>query len=269
MQRRDERPHVFRAPRGAAVSASRPRPGNPPDSSDDALLSIGHDLRSPLAAAELAIRAVVARSRKPDEPMPLPAWAEERLLCTAERLQGLTRVLGDLIEVARPQQPPRGGEDLVDLRAIVDEVVRQLAAQMQQSGCVLAVTYEGDTTGRWERAAVFQIVANLVTNAIKYGAGRPVRVMVCRRADTVRLEVQDGGQGIAADEQQRIFEKFVRARRTLAVQGHGLGLWIVARAARRLRAQLRVDSAPSQGTCFTVDFPNQVAGRPSRLRATS
>jgi signal transduction histidine kinase len=241
----------------------RPRADSVVDASDDALLSIGHDLRSPIAAAELAIRAVVARGRKPDEPSPLPPWAEERLLCTAERLQGLTRVLGDIIEVARPQ--PGRGADVVDLRGIVDEVVRQLASQLQQSACSLKVTYEGDTTGRWERAAVFQIVANLVTNAMKYGAGRPIQVVVLRRADAVRLEVHDGGAGIAVEDQRHIFEKFARAPGTLGIAGHGLGLWIVARAARRLRAQLRVESAPRQGTRFIVDFPgpiNPIVGRP-------
>ena len=260
MHRRDDRAHVLRAPRAAATSAPRARAGAPPDTSDDALLSIGHDLRSPIAAAELAIRAVVARGRKPDEPLPLPPWAVERLLCTAERLQGLTRVLGDIIEVARPQ--PGRGDDVVDLRGIVDEVVRQLLGQLQQSGCSLSVTSEGDTTGRWERAAVFQIIANLITNAVKYGAGRPIRVVVSRRLDSVQLEVHDGGAGIAAEEQRRIFEKFARARSTVGVEGYGLGLWIVARAARRLRAQLRVESTPTSGTRFMVDFPSCPRDRP-------
>ena len=260
MQRRDDRAHLLRSARAAAASAPRgARAGVPADTSDDALLSIGHDLRSPIAAAELAIRAVVARGRKPDEPLPLPPWAEERLLCTAERLQGLTRVLGDIIEVARPQ--PGRGDDVVDLRGIVDEVVRQLLGQLQQSGCSLAVTSEGDTTGRWERAAVFQIIANLITNAVKYGAGRPVQVVVSRRVEAVRLEVHDGGVGIAAEEQRHIFEKFARARGNVGVEGHGLGLWIVARAARRLRAQLRVESTPSRGTRFIVDFPSSLVGR--------
>jgi signal transduction histidine kinase len=262
VHRREDRTHVLRAPRAAAATAPRSRATSVVDASDDALLSIGHDLRSPIAAAELAIRAVVARGRKPDEPLPLPAWAEERLLCTAERLQGLSRVLGDIIEVARPQ--PGRGDDLVDLRGIVDEVVRQLLGQLQQAGCTLAVTSEGDTTGRWERAAVFQIVANLITNAIKYGAGRPVRVVACRRVDCVRLEVHDGGAGIAAEEQRHIFEKFARARGTMGIEGHGLGLWIVARAARRLRAQLRVESTPTRGTRFIVDLPG-----PPRLPGTA
>jgi signal transduction histidine kinase len=249
--------HLFGSRRASAARAARVHPDG--KSRDEALMSIAHDLRSPIAAAELALRAVVARGSRPDEPLPVPPWAGDRLLATAERLQALARLLGELIDVERAH-PRRADANPFDLRAVVDDVVRLLASPLQQAGCAVQVSYQGDTTGRWERAPVFQIVANLVTNAMKYGAGRPIRVAASRRAEAVRLQVDDAGIGIAAREHRRIFEKFTRARgpfgpASRGIEGHGLGLWIVARAARRLHAEVEVESTPGQGTRFIVDLP--------------
>jgi hypothetical protein len=89
----------------------------------------------------------------------------------------------------------------------------------------------------------------------------------------MRLEVRNGGGGITLGRRRIIFEKFTRLRRAAAVEGYGLGLWIAARAARRLRARIAVDSDVRRGTCFVVELPAASRSRhgphPAAARATT
>ncbi len=104
-----------------------------------------------------------------------------------------------------------------------------------------------------------RIVANLVSNAVKYAAeGGKVWLLVEKTKDTVILRVQDDGCGIPAEDLPHLFTKFYRAG-TDAVQkrvkGTGLGLSIAQKAVHTIGGSIKVDSAPGRGTTFTVTLP--------------
>jgi signal transduction histidine kinase len=100
-----------------------------------------------------------------------------------------------------------------------------------------------------------QVLVNLFTNAIKFGEGKPVDIEVGSDGKTARLLIRDYGIGIAAEAQQRIFQRFERASCSREYKGLGLGLYIVQRIVDAHGGSIAVESAPGEGTAFTVLLP--------------
>ena len=101
-----------------------------------------------------------------------------------------------------------------------------------------------------------QIIDNLVSNAIKYGAHRPVEICAEDHEDNVCIRVRDHGPGIPVDARSRIFGRFERAvgpdeRRS----GFGVGLWVVGQLVNAMGGTIRVDDAAGGGSVFTVTLP--------------
>jgi signal transduction histidine kinase len=108
--------------------------------------------------------------------------------------------------------------------------------------------------GRWDRDRLDQVITNLISNAIKYGAGKPVWISL-EAGSTARIRVHDDGIGIAAADQQRIFERFERPAASANLGGVGLGLWIARELVLAHGGSISVESTPGHGSTFTVDLP--------------
>ena len=89
----------------------------------------------------------------------------------------------------------------------------------------------------FDRTAIEEIAENLISNAIKYGDGKPIDVMLARDAGEIRLQVRDHGLGISANDQTRIFEQFERLVTGRPTSGFGLGLWVVGSLSRQWAAR--------------------------------
>jgi signal transduction histidine kinase len=109
--------------------------------------------------------------------------------------------------------------------------------------------------GRWDPVRVDQILTNLLTNALKYGRGKPVEVTLECDPHTAKLIVRDHGIGIAAPDLERIFEPFERAVPTRSYGGLGLGLYISRQLVEAHGGRVDVKSVPGEGTTFTVELP--------------
>ncbi len=104
-----------------------------------------------------------------------------------------------------------------------------------------------------------QILLNLLSNAIRYGAGRPVNVR-CERGDGVRIAVEDQGPGVDESRQSDIFDEFVQLEE--AGQGTGLGLPIARALARLLGGDVTLESTPGEGSTFTATLPETPPQQP-------
>jgi len=103
-----------------------------------------------------------------------------------------------------------------------------------------------------------QVLSNLVSNALKYGAGRPVEVAVSGHADAEAIvTVRDRGIGIRPEDQARIFGRFERAVSEGHYGGLGLGLWICRQLLDSMGGDVRVESAPGEGATFIVRLPRR------------
>ena len=106
-----------------------------------------------------------------------------------------------------------------------------------------------------QRFRMEQVVTNLLANAIKYGAGKPVDVVVDRNEGRARIVVTDRGPGIEVEHHGRLFERFARFAPTRHYGGFGLGLWISRVIVEAHGGRIGVESQVGQGATFFVDLP--------------
>jgi len=127
-----------------------------------------------------------------------------------------------------------------------------------------SIKAEGVVRGHWDRLRVDQILTNLITNAFKYGPGKPIEITLSEDGTDAVVAIQDGGVGIPKSDQDRIFARFERAaaRGTL---GLGLGLYIVREIVQAHGGTIAVESEPGKGSLFTLRLP--LASRPDLLQS--
>jgi signal transduction histidine kinase len=115
--------------------------------------------------------------------------------------------------------------------------------------------------GTWDRGRLDQAIANLVSNAIKFGEGKPIVARTTRDGDVARFEITDHGPGIAPEHLAAVFQPFERADKDRGHGGLGLGLFIARTIVEALGGKLEVRSEPGRGSTFAVELP--VRGLPS------
>jgi signal transduction histidine kinase len=172
----------------------------------------------------------------------------------------LTNLVNNLLDVSRiSTHKLQLDYEPVDLAELAREVCGRLTPEAVRAGCMLAVHTDGEVPGTWDRVRLDQVVTNLVTNAVKYGAGKPIEVSVRRQGASARLLVCDHGIGIDPEDQARIFDRFERAVSEHHYGGLGLGLWIVRQILDALGGTIRVESQRGKGATFIVVLPRDRA----------
>jgi signal transduction histidine kinase len=231
---------------------------------DEFLTVATHELNTPMTSLTLSLEAM-DRSLRSGRLCDPPAMGRqvERALRQATRLARLNR---ELLEVSRIDTD-RASLDLaeVDLGGVVRDVIARFELDLARAGCSVSLRISGRNVGSWDRSRVDQIVTNLVANAIKFGPGKPIEIVVGEEAGTTRLSVKDHGIGVDPARQERIFDRFERAVSDRHYGGLGLGLYISRQIARAHGGSIRVESAPGAGATFTVELPG--AGPPVSPRA--
>jgi PAS domain S-box-containing protein len=229
----------------------------------DEFLSIAsHELKTPLTTLMLQVEAFERRlgDLTRDEAR---TTVQNRIAVIRRQLERLHRLVTELLDLSRII----GGRLRLDLQLVdFGEVVRQVLSDLREHGELLhaetqvELDLEPGISGQWDRVRLEQVVGNLVSNAVKYGAGRPVIVSLRRQEDTAVLSVVDHGIGIPEADQARIFGRFERAASTRHYGGLGLGLYIVNQIVEAMGGAVDVVSAPGRGARFTVALP--VSGPP-------
>jgi signal transduction histidine kinase len=219
----------------------------------DEFLSIAaHELRTPLTPLTLYVDQLVRVVRR-DSARLDPARIEQ----LSSLVNRHTRLVEDLLDISRISSGPvRLEPSDVDFAAIVVGAVRQLAENARVAGSELRLHVTEPIPGRWDAGRIEQIVRNLVSNAIKYGAGQPVDVTVDESSDKVRLVVHDRGIGIKPEDRPRLFERFHRAASAASYSGFGLGLWITRKVLDAMGGTISLD-ADAPGTRFVVELPRE------------
>jgi signal transduction histidine kinase len=220
---------------------------------NDFLAVASHELRTPLATLELQVARMEWHLAQPDT-APRAALADS---VRVQRRQ-VRRLIGLVDTVLTASGLARQGMILepqeLDLAAVVRAVVADVAAARTTP---VTVSLQEPVVGRWDPVRVEQVVANLVSNALKYGGGQPVRLVLSASADEAILEVHDQGPGIDPAHRHRIFERFFRADAGGQTGGLGLGLAVVAELVEAMQGTVGVESAPERGTTFTVRLPRR------------
>jgi signal transduction histidine kinase len=157
-----------------------------------------------------------------------------------------------LLSVLRSMsEDPAQVHGLVDLAALAREAVIMIESSAEDRVVHIEVERSEALRARGQERAVIQILVNLIVNAIRHSPEEStVSLSFGRTAGTASVTVSDQGPGIAAGDEQRIFERFERAQTKEA--GAGLGLAISRRLARSMGGDVTLDSAPGEGARFTL-----------------
>jgi signal transduction histidine kinase len=220
----------------------------------DTFLGIAaHELKTPLSSLKLQIRLLQKADRGTGAPMSVQELesAVEMIARQATRLQVLIENLLDVVQITSGRM--NLDREPVDLSNVVRDVV-MAHVQTNRSSPQIVVD-AGEVVGLWDRVRLESVIGNLVSNAVKFGEGKPIRISVSSDDSMARIVVSDHGIGIRADEQARIFEKFERAVSERHYGGFGLGLWIVRQIVEAHGGRIRVASEAGQGSTFVVELP--------------
>jgi two-component system OmpR family sensor kinase len=221
---------------------------------DDFIAIAAHELRNPMTPiqglAELALTS--ARTAGEHCPPRIVALLEKMQLAIAEFLKRATSLL-DLSRIEADNLPL--DPSATDLSALTISVVERYELKAAHGNSQLALDIAEGVTGELDRLAIEQVIENLLSNALKFGMGKPVTVRLRSDGQSAFIEVQDLGIGMPPDQQARIFGRFEQVVAQHRGGGFGIGLWVAARFVEAMRGQLTVVSHLGKGSTFTVMLP--------------
>lgn len=213
--------------------------------------NLAHELRSPLSLVYGYLQRSLKRSQS------LTEAQQESLAMAAAESERMTRLLQDLIELARAESL-----DLASTQEplILNEFVRDIANMTERfdQRSIHTEMTPFPVRVQTDRDALMQSIHHLIQNAIRYSApNTAIVVEVDQIQDSAMIRVSDRGEGIPHSQQALIFEPFYRVdpSRTRATGGTGLGLAIVKALAERMGGTLLIESQPGMGSTFTLTLP--------------
>ena len=221
----------------------------------------GHELRTPLTIVLGYIDLLRRKADAGDE--------RSRRIFASISIEGarMRTLIDNLVLLAKMEGEDVRPAEPFDLRALIDEIVE--SRRLLHPGVTLecSVTVDAHIVG--DRTEIYEAIANVVDNALKYAPGSPVRIVATAAEGGVEVTVTDQGPGIHLDDREGIFDRFYRGATRGDVEGSGLGLAIAKRAIERAGGSLSIASTSAQGTTFSLRLrADQVRRQPFRPAVT-
>ncbi|VVP17839.1 Sensor histidine kinase RcsC [Pseudomonas fluorescens] len=223
---------------------------------DDFMSIVAHEVRTPLNGLilETQLRKMhLARDNA-------AAFTLEKMHAMVDRderqIKSLIRLIEDMLDVSRIRtgklsiRPTR-----FDLSALVRDLLQNFAPQIEAAESSVTLQAALPVVGNWDEFRIEQVISNLLTNALRYGAKSPITVKVYSESGQALVEVQDLGIGIGEENQKRIFQQFERVCAKHAVAGLGLGLFISEQIVTAHGGSITVQSRIGEGALFRVCLP--------------
>ncbi len=221
---------------------------------DDFMSMVSHELRNPLNSVYLQAQL---RRKMLSGQAPADRTAMLRMVERDERqIRSMIRLLDDMLDVSRLRTGrlamTPGPFDLAELSRRVVEAISEQAATANIS---VTLDAPAQLPAEGDEFRIEQVIINLLTNALRYGQGKPVAVKAGTASGQAFVSVRDQGMGIAPADQERIFEQFERTEGAAQVAGLGLGLYIARQIAQAHNGRLEVRSELGQGAEFVLYLP--------------
>ncbi len=219
-----------------------------------------HELRTPLTMLQGTMELLEEDLRDGQ----LDLIDAQRQVATARReLLRLSTLAEELLDLSRLDAAVAMRSEAVELGELARAVAAEFGLRAGEREIALElVPPAGACWGRGDPDAVARVVRILIDNALRYGGGEPIRVTAAEGARTATVEVADRGQGVPAEERERIFERFYRGRGRGSEGGFGLGLAIGRELAERMGGTVTLSDRPGGGTRFVLSLPRSPDGEP-------
>lgn len=220
------------------------------------LMVASHELKTPLTPLKLWLQyfdRILERGKLAEVS---PGMLRKNMASALDQIRRIEDLVRDMLNISEID----AGHMAVfpaatDLVALAEGVVQRFLPEFRRRQCKLAGPRPGRILAWVDRLRTEQVISILLSNALKYGGGRPVELNVWQEDGRARLSVKDLGIGIAGADQERIFRRFERAASSSHYGGLGLGLFIARAIVEAEGGYIRVESEPGRGSSFEIDFP--------------
>lgn len=221
--------------------------------------NVSHDLRTPLASMHGYIETLLLKNDTLNGPERL-----RYLEITRKHSLRLRSLIGDLFELSKLDSTSiQPSLEWFSLAELLQDVTREFELQAQEKGVVIEVHAQPEAAMvRADIGLIQRVLENLLRNALRYTPqGGTIAISLDKHPDHVAVAVTDTGCGIAANELDRIFDRFYRSEQGEETRSNsaGLGLAIVKRILDLHDSRIMVSSKLNEGTCFEFDIPAQAA----------
>ena len=221
----------------------------------DEFLSIAsHELKTPLQNVKLQLELFGRTIDKLEDP-DAKAQLVQRMKSVDRQVSRLVTISSRLIQLStvRTGQLPMRLENLL-LEPAIRAQVEALSIELSRARCEVRLTLQPGLAAQLDAPMLDEILFQLLSNAIKFGEGRPIEISGREERELVAVSIVDHGIGIAREDLQRIFGKFERAVSSENYSGWGLGLFVARQLAEAMGGSIEASSTPGRGAMFTAKF---------------
>lgn len=226
---------------------------------DEIIGMLGHELRTPLTSLIIQLQLMERTvSRQPNKTLSaeqlnhfLPQAIKQsvRLSSMLDRLLDLSRIRSKRFHLEITT---------INLKELISDIVLRLTPYANNSGSLIEFSSDVDEGFSYvDPIRIEQVMYNLISNAIKYGLGKPIHVQLSINENLATIEVRDQGCGISESDQNRIFNKYERASETEKSQSLGLGLYISQEIVNAHGGVIEIDSKTNIGSTFRIKIPTK------------
>lgn len=216
---------------------------------DEFLLVASHELRTPLTPLTIELQ-MLERLLREDHDLTL------RVHRALRQVDRLSRMIEGMLDVSRISAGRLTLElEVVDLGGVVRAAIRRFEGEAERRGISFRIAAEPSVLGLWDCHRLEQVVENLVSNALRFGASQPVDILVRRAGDVARVEVVDHGIGIEAGQLETIFQRYARAVSFREYGGLGLGLFLSRKLVEAHGGRLWAEHGETHGARFVIEIP--------------
>lgn len=222
---------------------------------DEFMAIASHELKTPLTSLKLQNQLLQRNVNKSKvcTPEKLKTFIEKNCV----QIDRLTRLVDDMLDISRLRTGKFSlKKEKCEISGMLNDILARTREQFAASGSGgPLIEHLDEAGGEWDPLRIDQVLTNIITNAIRYGQGRPVRISVIKHDGTVRISVKDQGLGIPKSDQEKIFQRYERGILSREVSGLGLGLFISKQIVEAHGGKIWVDSVLNQGSTFYVELP--------------
>lgn len=222
---------------------------------DEFLSIVSHELKTPLSALKLQLQ-MTQKKFKITEPNLHTDQVNKTFDRSLIQVDSLTKLVSKLLDFSLIQLEMISLDYTpLNLSQVLGEMIEAYRTQLQSINCDLTLKIEDDIVGEWDKERLGQIVNNIFSNIIKYAPGTPVSVCANKFKNAAVLLFEDSGPGIPQEFQERMFQRFERAKSRHNISGMGLGLFIIKRLVEAHFGTLEVSSYKGQGVKIRITLP--------------